>query len=179
MIFKRTLVVGACLFLCSSAFAADVPNANFQLTVQADGSATLENVSGAPLSVDSYQILSAGGLLSSGSWTSIADQAVSDPLGVLTALGAGGLSFGELSATTLNLTEANLSNSALFASGAPFNIGTITSTPTQGDLTFIWTSPTITPGDLFVGQVNLIPEPATMTLLAVSGIAVFRRRRKK
>lgn len=180
MALKHTLVVGLFLFLGSSAWAADTINHDLLLLIQEDGSSQLVNNNGtsSPLDVDGYSILSKGSHLNPGTWNSIADQAASDPIGIMGTLGVGALSFGELTATSAIMAEASLSNFAVFAGDATFDIGTVSDVPSESDLEFFWTSPSVGAGNQYIGLVTVVPEPATMSLLALGGIALLRRRRK-
>jgi hypothetical protein len=143
------------------------------------GTATLTNASGAPLDVDGFEIVSSGGNLDPVAWNSIADQAVTDPLGVLAKLGAGGLSFGELTATTHVLAEGNLSNAGVFQPADPFAIGApvLPGTACVCDLQFYYKTVQIS-GDKYIGLVQVVPEPATIGLLGIGGLLALRRRRK-
>jgi hypothetical protein len=146
-----------------------------QLTFDSAGNATLMNTTGSALSVKEYQIVSDGGNLLPTGWISIADMAVAAPVTLMTTLGTGALGFGEMQATTTLLAEGSLNNSALFQPGAPWSIGTpIAEGTLASDLTLYYSRPDSS-GNMYLGQV--VPEPATLSLLALGGLAVLRRKR--
>jgi hypothetical protein len=147
------------------------------LTFDGAGNATLTNNTGSAVNVDVYEIWSAGNNLDPVGWESIADAVVVRPLDVMNGLGAGALSFGELTATTGLLAEGNLSNSAAFQPAAAWSIGKpFDPGQTAEDLTFYYARPE-TPGDKYLGEI--VPEPATMGLLAVGGVLTLLRRRRR
>jgi hypothetical protein len=164
----------------------------------ATGAATLTNIDNpaGPYNVDGIEIWSVSGQLNPTGWESIADAVVNRPLDVINGLGAGALSFGELAATTGNCAEATLSGMATFPAGTPWTIGTpVVATPggtdtvtyttemVDGltDLKFFYHTPTAG-GDKMLGVLELqnvvVPEPATMSLLAFGGIGMLLRRKR-
>lgn len=152
------------------------PDESLMLLVQADGTAELVNTTGAPLAFDAYTIESSIGGLDPVGWVSIPDAVTVDMVGVVAALGTGALSFGELSATVSNLTDANLGNSALLGAGASWSIGDIIGTSSDG-ITFTWKSPN--GSDVFQGGLTVVPEPTTMAMLGLGLVGFIARKRRK
>lgn len=158
-----------------------------KLTIDATGNATLKNVSAAALGVDSYEIWSASSNLDPVAWSSITDQAASNFMLVFGSLGVGGLSYGELLATAGLLSEGNLANVALFQPNAPFAIGAPGKypVPSKPDITFYYTMSQAyggVAGNKYLGVLQddrpVVPEPATMGLLAFGGISMLLRRKR-
>jgi hypothetical protein len=172
------LVVGA-----GQASAALIANADLTLYVNpGTGDAYLKNMTGSPLDFDAYSIASAGGNLSVAGWDSISDQVIANPGAMIAKLGAGCLQFGEASPTSSKLTELNSSNAATLSGNDTLTMGTPVVIPGGGlpvsDLSFQWTSPTVGEGNAYVGDVVLVPEPATLALVALGGLAMILRRRR-
>jgi len=182
---KKLLVVLVVAILALPSYAGIItdPGAGalqMTLTYDAAGNATLTNNTGSVLGIDGYEIWSTAGYLSpTTGWYSIEDAAAADFIGTATALGTGALSFGEFTATTLVLAEGSISNVAMFqpavawSIGQPINPGTLV-----GDLSFYYTTPEVV-GSKFLGVISAppIPEPATMVVLALGGLALLIRRR--
>ena len=165
-----------------------------KLTIYPDGTATFSNTTGGIVYTDSYEIWSAGGRinpsptptgppenplhgLDPNKWISFVDSVQNDMMNIYTTLGAGVLQFGELTNTTTLIAEGSLSSSATFGAATTWNIGTLVNTVAQGDVTFYYGKST-TPGDKYLGALEVIPEPATMSLLAIGGLALLARRRR-
>lgn len=138
--------------------------------------AWLKNTTGSPLAFDGYEIWSAGGLLGSSSWHSIADAVLTQPLDVLSTLGAGGLSFGEMTATTSLLAEFSLSGQATLPMGVMWYIGTPAPDASLADLAFFYSRPGAA-GTKYEGGIEIIPEPATLGLLLIGGLLLLRNNR--
>ena len=173
-IFVVTFVVLA-LALPSQA-VVNITELAMTLTYDAAGNAALHNNTGSALNVDGLEIHSAGSNLDPVGWQSIADSAAADPTGTLNALGIGALSFGEFVVNAGLLAEGNLSSQAVFQPSAPWGIGQPFNPGTAtGDLTFFYSRPE-TPGDKYLGVI-VVPEPATLGLLLIGGLALLRRRR--
>ena len=80
---------------------------------------------------------------------------------------------GEMNPTSGALAEYS-SSEAVLQAGASFAIGK----PATGlhDLEFYWVNNDTPTGDQYQG--NVVPEPATMALLGIGGLAAIIRRRK-
>jgi hypothetical protein len=163
------------------------------LTVDLAGNGSVRSTVGA-LEVDAYEIWSTGAQLDPIGWESIADAAsvVLSPRWsqVLTELGAGALSFGELVGNSGLMAEGSLTGAAVFTA-LPWTIGTplaaVLDAPgvyhaegneIDGDVRFYYTKPS-DPGNKYLGIVEIVPEPATMSLLIVGGLGVLARRRRR
>ena len=146
------------------------------LTFDAGGNATLTNNTGAAVNVDAYEIWSTGGNCDPVGWVSIPDAIAINATAVIAALGTGALTSGEASATADLLAELNLSGAAVFQPGAPWSIGKpFSAGQGAGDLTFYYHRPE-TPPDKYLGLI--VPEPVTLTLLGIGGLALLIRRRR-
>lgn len=129
-------------------------------------------------------------------WRSLSDYASVDPgtgvnhFSLVTANSGGGLVSAsaawcaEYSNTTALLSETFGSSSTQYIRIKPASIATpgvylgkISSMPSLSDLSFFYAK-TTDAGDKFRGQIEILPEPATMTLLAIGGIAMIARRRR-
>lgn len=152
-----------------------------QIWVDADGSAYLNNTTDKAISFDGYQIASESNRLDPAGWNSIADHvAGGDIAGVIGALGAGGLTFGEANPSAGNLAELNLGGAGTLQPGAKFAIGKPFLDKANNDATadFFYklnTSPSSVAGDI----VN-VPEPSTFVLggLGLVGLVGLIRRRR-
>ena len=138
--------------------------------------AWLKNTTGAALGFDGYEIWSAGGLLAPTGWQSIADSVNSQPLDVLLTLGTGALSFGELTATQDLLAEFSLLRAATLPAGGIWYIGEPAPQASLADLAFFYSRPGVA-DTKYQGGIEIVPEPATLGLLLVGGLALLRRRR--
>ena len=181
---KTLSVVAVVLAMVAvTASAAILPGGQMKLAYYPDGTATLETTQLSAFDIDTYEIWSATNKLDptdGTGWRSLGDWAATDPITLMNALGAGALSFGELAATTGLLAEGSLTGFARFQPASPFSIGKpIQNTvPPVSDLSFYYTKPSVA-GDKFIGVVELIPEPATVALLAGGALTLVRRRRTK
>lgn len=145
------------------------------LWVDADGTSYLWNTTGDPLTFDGYQIESAAGKLDPVGWKSIADQVLTNTIGVIGGLGPGALSFGEAAPISEStLAEINMAQAGTLNAGAKFSIGKPFSTlPPSADALGGWQGPT-------GGSMDIVyaPEPAAWLLAGMAGFGcwVFRRR---
>jgi hypothetical protein len=141
---------------------------------EATDQAWLKNTSAAPLEMAGYQIKSVDGLLDPAGWVSIVDAALTRPDDVLAQLGAGAFDFREgMTGLTESLGEVNLTKFALFQPGASWPIGKPAPAASLTDLTFRYVLDDDTVQD---GGIELVPEPATISFLAIGGLALLRRR---
>ncbi len=151
------------------------------------GAATITNIGGSPVvGVDGYEIFADNGVaLDPTSWSSIEDQVDADQAGMEATWGANISDFVELSATATGISEGNLSSTIDWPAGQVLNIGDIIA----GGATFDDVQQAVDSGDLSFeysqngagsapGQIRVVPEPATMGLLAIGAVAGLIRRRK-
>jgi hypothetical protein len=136
--------------------------------------AWLKNTSAAPLEMAGYQIQSVNSLLDPAGWVSIADAALTRPDDVIAELGAGALDFRKsVPGLTNYMGEVNLTGFALFQPGASWPIGKPAPPVSWADITFQYA---LTDNIVYDGGIELVPEPATISLLAIGGLALLRRR---
>jgi hypothetical protein len=137
--------------------------------------AWLKNTSAAPLQLTGYIIMSVGGHLEKNEWESISDAAVTRRDDVIAQLGVGALTFdeGDPDLTTF-VGEINIFDHALFQPGASWSIGKPAPGASLADLSFQYT---LGDGPVHDGGIELVPEPATLGMLALGGLAVLRRRK--
>ena len=154
------LVIVAALFM-----AVGTASAQLTLYIEADGSASIRNGTGSAITFDGCEIKSAGGLLDPVGWNSLADQGL--------------YGFMEFGASSSALTEVSLMSSAEVLPGGALAIGKPApiETATVEDLTFLYGDSSVS-FDMIVGDVVVIPEPVTLTLLGLGGLALIRRRRR-
>jgi hypothetical protein len=147
-----------------------------------DGSARLKNTHTETMQIDCYEIWSAGNNLDPVGWVSLDDyDDTSDGMIELAnALGNEAVGFSEMTYPTSGLLiEVHGGGHATFEPGESWGIGKPVSTPVPDpfaqpcDLTFYYTMPGYV-NVKFLG--NVVPEPATLALLAIAGLAVVRRR---
>jgi len=184
---------------CAAANAVEITDPadgalQMKLTFQADKSATLTFLdpllTGLPLHVDGYEIDSAypgdpgatppipAGLLDPTGWYSIQDAVIADTAGVIAALGSTALSMGEISAQPHVLSEGSISGYAAFQPNAPWGIGKPSTAPDVNDLTF-WYSKPGEVNKMFLGVIEVIPEPSTVALLIVGACGALWKRRRR
>ena len=174
MVCVLILVAGA---FTSQAGAVILPDPSLTLLIDVNtGDTWLKNTSAGPFNFDGYEIWSAGGLLAPASWQSIADSVVSQPVNVMAALGTGALSFGEITASTSLLAEFTLSGQATLQAGATWYIGQPAQQASLADLSFFYSIPTSS-GNKYEGGIEIIPEPATLGLVLIGGLALLKRKR--
>jgi hypothetical protein len=154
------------------------------------GAAELVNLSGAPYDVERYEIHSAAYQLAPAAWYSIADAVAFDAIEVIAQLGSAALPFGEFSADAGTVEEGALDPyAATFQPGVPYSIGnpvalvldavgihTLEQTDGLTDLSFFYETHA-TFSDKALGVLEIVPEPATLSVLLIGGIGLIRRRR--
>lgn len=183
MLTKSVSVVCTLILLVSASIcqAGVTPVYDPSLTLLIDvttGDAWLKNTTAGPLDFDGYEIFSAGGLLNPAHWQSIADSVVSRPGIVLATLGTGAMSFGEFMAVSSLLADVSFSDHATLQMGAMWDIGQPAPDASLADLSFYYSIP-LNGGTKYEGGIEIIPEPATLGLLVIGGLAVLRSRTKK
>jgi len=127
-------------------------------------------------------------------WASIEDNNAYDQLASLKLAAPGGPGIGnsaggfvEMSNTVSECSEATGTTGGMIivypkGGAAAIPLGKITNTPTLGDLKFYYGIPTLyggTAGDIYEGKVVILPEPATMCVLALGGVGMLVRRRRR
>ncbi|MCY2931924.1 MAG: PEP-CTERM sorting domain-containing protein [Planctomycetota bacterium] len=197
-------VVAAVLMIVAGAQATNILNEDMVLTIDlATGGATLKNVNPTTYhNVTLYQIKSADatGFLSPGTgvlwdpitgnplpwspggWEAIADSFVTDMDATTAALGKYARTYSVLIRSSKRLAETTLSGYAKFqANGATeWFIGdpVLPNMASLADLSFFWRDASQINSDTYIGRIVITPEPATLALLALGGLAVMRKRRK-
>jgi hypothetical protein len=177
----RTRILVVLIGVMTLVQAASVLGASpaLKLLIDTDtNEAWIENVSATAVTVYGYEIRSIGGNLDPAGWESIADAEVTRPGDVTSQLGAAALSFHEGGANSgLYLGEASFIGEAVFQPGAPWSIGQPVLEASIADLAFTYLGPAdVNPQS---GGIELVPEPATLSLLSLGGLAVLRRRKRR
>ncbi|MFO0901303.1 MAG: dockerin type I domain-containing protein [Pirellulales bacterium] len=114
--------------------------------------------------IDGYQLDSSAGNLDPVGWRSIAEWVANDAGAVLTAIGPGGLSFGEASASPQTLAELNLAGAGQWAAGAAVSIGKPFRGMLQSDvpsIDFYFHRLGVT--EAIPGSLELVADPSTPT----------------
>jgi len=170
---KKLIAVMAILAMVAVANAGTIQKYDLELVMDSEGVFSLHNTTDSAVRFYAYSIESDGDKLSPTEWISIQDQAAADMMGVFGVLGMGGVTMGEMNPTSGALAEYS-SSEAVLQAGASFAIGK----PATGlhDLKFYWANNDTPTGDQYQG--NVVPEPATMALLGIGGLAAIIRRRK-
>lgn len=143
------------------------------LNVLPDGTGEMTNAGAAPFLFDGYTILSDAGLL--GDVFGINDNSWADPsfpatIGLSAQIAT---AFQEFSVTPNNYSEITMKAGATLQPGGIINLGATMLGLTQADGTFTYVDSTS--GGSWEGEI--IPEPATMSLLGLGALAMIRRRR--
>jgi PEP-CTERM motif len=183
------------LVLVTAVFAAvGTASAELTLYIDATGQAYINNDTGSAVTFDACEIHSAGSLLDpsefypgqTSGWRSFGDWLGEDMMAAYAALGHFG--WGELAAQTHVVSDGNLSGSTTLADGGSLFIGfpAPSATPADshtagsgdyGDLKFYYLNSAVST-EKIDGNIDVIPEPATLTLLGLGGLALIRRRRR-
>lgn len=177
---KKLGVMAVVFALVGVASAAIVPEGALKLTVYEDGTAVISNVSGVSVATDAWEIWSLGANLDNVGWYSIAEHIANFDYAGVGVLGGGAFSFGDLTSSPSLIAEGTLSGAgAVFGPTTIWSLGHAVDMPgvPQGDIAFYYSKAT-TPGNKYIGVVEIIPEPATMGLLAIGGLGLIARRRR-
>ena len=180
---KKLTLTLLVLFVAGTAMAGvntDKDLGPLNLYIDAAGVGTMVNDGVAAFEFDGYSVASASGALANGNWVSMADHAA-DPAFVArtgqppvvfpTDLRAA--MWATMSDTAALISEAHLEITATLQPGDSIDLGDAFPDGTQADLTFTY----VNSGTLESYEGMVIPEPATMGLLALGGLALLRRRR--
>lgn len=195
---KVTAIAVALSLLMTSAATASTINdsgtANNGLTLliyENTGETFLWNRTAVPIQFDGYMIWSEQGLMSPDTWVSISDaiaESMESHANVIANLGSEVSSIGEANPTENSLAELCFGNGPTLQSGARWPLGIISETPLDEDISFAWCTPTRI---VFIGDIDpiveagqhagnvvfLVPEPMSLGMLALGGLALLRRRR--
>jgi hypothetical protein len=178
----RRALLAAILFAAAGPSAHAATADDIELFVDVDLTAYLLNKTGAEISFDGYQISAESNALDLDGWYSISDRvAAGQGEELADQLGGGAFGFGEMSPTTSQISEANISGVGILKAGARFPLG-----KPFGEGGY-WVEFFFKVGGIaqqFPGQgvfVPSVPEPSTFLLagLASLGLAIVRVRLKR
>ena len=151
------------------------PNGPLNVYIAPDGTGTMVNDSPVPFTFDGYSIASAGGNIVATVWDTIPEQAALDPVNFPPRIGMAMLdafAWAKMAETVYLISEAHLSATATLQPSDSIVMGACFPGGTQADLTFTYVNSATQ--ESYEGY---IPEPATMSLLALGAAALIRRRR--
>lgn len=186
--FAKSAAKLSCLLAVSSCLS--IPSAQAGLVLQYDPSLNFEtfivNTGAMPVMSGGYQITDTNGGLMPTEWNSIADTVAADFGLVIAELGAGALSFGELSAMSNFLAEGALTGSAAWDPGQSWSIGHPfgrTEPVVQAVLMeaeFRYLDDAMPGSPAVVGSISAVPEPSLGYLaLLLTGLATVVHRECK
>ncbi len=175
---RRALLAVVILF--GGVHSVNADPQGFSIWVEADGSSFLWNPTDLPITFDGYQLASENGGLDPAAWTSIADQVISNTIGVIGSLGPGALAFGEATPSEDSLAEINLAGVGTLAPGGKFAIGKPFATlPPSAD--WFYKIPGLPAGEIPPGEIVFapdLPEPSTWLLATLAGLGLLAMRLK-
>ncbi|MFW6154851.1 MAG: PEP-CTERM sorting domain-containing protein [Planctomycetota bacterium] len=176
---KKLTLTLLVLFVAGTAMAAintEKPLGPLNLYIDGDGAGIMVNDGAEAFTFDGYSIASDGGNILPDDWMSIPQNVEAGGLGGGDDIGQTMLdafSWAEMARTANLVSEAHLSSAATLAPLDGIGLGNAFPGGTQDDLTFTYVNSATQ--ESYEGEV--IPEPATMSLLALGGLALIRRRR--
>ena len=141
-----------------------------------DGRTYMENTGAEPFQFDGYSIASASGALDPVGWMTFVESTTADMTNFPPSLGQTipqAFGWGELAATANLVSEAHLTAVATLAPGTVIDLGLLVTPAECGDLYFTYID-SATQGSW---EGVCCPEPASLGLLGLGGLALLRRRR--
>lgn len=152
------------------------PCGPIHLVCDAAGVGVMTNTGGTAFQFDGYTVASAGGLIDNAAWMTFVLNTTADMTNFPPSVGQTvpqAFGWGELANDPALISEAHLTSAAILQPGGTVNLGAAFPGWSQADLTFTYID--AASGGSWEGPVT--PEPATMSLLALGGLAMLRRRR--
>lgn len=176
--FKNIFTTSALLVVTAGAQAAILSGNHLQLHIDAAGVATIKNVS-SDLNVDFLDIASPNGDLIETNWSPVDITAGGQAATVAAAAGDNGwFQMGIITRQASRLAEGTTGGAPNFPAGFELNYGQIVDlgsvTP---ELEFFYGGPEAGVGNVWQGEVVVVPEPASVALIAAGALALVRRRR--
>lgn len=156
----------------------DKPMGPLDLVVNPDGTGYILNAGAEPFGFDGYTIESVAVAL--GDLTGIFDNTVADMVvfpGTLGLTMSEALAWTEMSKTADNYSEVTMDKVATLQPGGMINLGAGMMGLTQQNGTFTYVDSTQVAPNPTSFEGDIVPEPATMSLLGLGAIALIRRRR--
>lgn len=181
---RFTVVAGMMVVLTASAAMAGIktnkPMGPIVLDIASDGTGVMTNNGAEPFSFDGYEILSEDGLL--GDPFGIIEHVFADGFNgtdtLYAALGmtfVEGLSWSKMVVNPHRFVEATLYTPATLQPGASIDLGQAFVGFDQADGVFLYYDSRLPTGQN-TWEGAIIPEPATLSLLALGALAAVRRR---